>query len=135
MKVLVVDDSPLFTSKLLKGLDEALVGTIAENGRLALNEFYTAHKKGDPYDIIFLDLDMPTMRGEDALHAIRSYEECMHITPVKVIVISANSDSKKAIELFNIGSDYYITKPLKRTDVENALEFIYKGSENITQII
>ncbi len=135
MKVLIVDDSPLFTSKLIKGLDKELVGTIAKNGRLGLNEYYTAHKNEDPFDIIFLDLDMPTMRGEDALQAIRSYEECMQVDPVKVIVVSANSDSKKAIELFNIGCDYYVTKPIKKIDIQKALTFIYKDAENITQIL
>ena len=135
MKVLIVDDSPLFTSKLLKSLDKGLVCTIAENGKLGLNEYYSAHKHEDPYDLIFLDLDMPTMRGEDALQAIRAYEDSMGIENVKIIIISAESNSKKAIELFNMGCDYYITKPIKRTAISDALAFIYKDPMGIEKIL
>ncbi len=125
MKALIADDSPLFTNSLVKSLDNSLQLTLADTGKEALDVFHTAHYNSNSFDLIFLDLDMPSMRGEYALQAIRSYENTMGIENAKVIIISANSDSKKVLELFNIGCDYYITKPIKEGEIANSLKYIY----------
>lgn len=125
MKVLIVDDSNLLLVKLMRHLGENYNVDSAVNGREGLDAFYLAHKEKDPYDIILLDLDMPTMRGEQTLHAIRSYEDNLGISNVKVIIISANHDSNKILELFKIGCEYYIRKPFNKKDLEKAIQFVF----------
>ena len=67
-------------------------------------------------DIIFLDLMMPDMNGEDILKRIKK-----DYPDIPVIIITALSDSKKAIELLVQGASDYLTKPVDLFYIEKYL--------------
>jgi DNA-binding response OmpR family regulator len=126
MKFLIVDDLPLFNKKLIENLGDDYKIHVATNGKQGLDEFYRSHKINEPFDIIFLDLNMPMMRGESMLLSIRAYEDSMQLDNVKVIIISAEQHIDKVMELFKIGCDYYIKQPVLENDINKALTFIYQ---------
>ena len=57
------------------------------------------------YDLIFLDLMLPGMSGEDLLRYIRDVSE------VPVIIVSAKSIQNHKVNILKLGADDYITKP------------------------
>ena len=57
------------------------------------------------YDLIFLDLMLPGMSGEDLLRYIRDVSE------VPVIIVSAKSIQNYKVNILKLGADDYITKP------------------------
>lgn len=125
MRSLIIDDSKVLRSALcsiVHSLDFEV--EVAEDGREGLDFFNASHKENNPFELIFLDLDMPNMRGEQTLHAIRSYEDNLGVKNVKVIIVSANTDSMKILELFKIGCEYYIKKPFLGEDVDRAIRFL-----------
>ncbi|MGA1791635.1 MAG: response regulator [bacterium] len=67
-------------------------------------------------DIIFLDLMMPDMTGEDILMRIKK-----DYPDIPVIIITALNDSKKAIELLVQGASDYLTKPFDLFYIEKYL--------------
>jgi DNA-binding NtrC family response regulator len=67
-------------------------------------------------DLILLDVNMPGMDGLEALQQIRI------IAPSrKVVMASSVTDTKKVVRAIQLGALDYLTKPINREDLENAL--------------
>ena len=118
MKTLIVEDD--FTSRLL--LQELLksYGTchIAENGKEAVEATAAAIEMNEPYHLICLDIMMPEMDGQEALHRIREYEEARDILSshgAKIIMTTALDDIKNVMAAYQSLCDGYLTKPIKKT--------------------
>jgi two-component system, chemotaxis family, chemotaxis protein CheY len=127
MKALIIDDQPLFLKKLVENFEYDIELTVAEDGKTGLDNFFLHHKRGEPFDLLFLDLDLPIIRGEDILIAIRSYEDTMSLGNIKVIVISADQKTSKVMDLFKRGCEYYIKKPIDKNSLKESVSFVYKG--------
>lgn len=61
-------------------------------------------------DIILIDLEMPDIKGEDIIIAIREW------TQTPIIILSANKTNEDVINGLNMGADDYVIKPFN-TDV------------------
>jgi len=106
-KVLIIDDDP-DTVELIKRI-------------LRLSDFDVASARGGidavgivekiQPDIILLDLMMPDVDGRTTLKNLRE------ITNAPVIVVSALNNKDNIVELLNLGSDDYITKPFHRDEL------------------
>ncbi|WP_426242065.1 response regulator [Nocardioides sp. LHG3406-4] len=99
--VLVVDDDPAIRRTLSINLRarEYDVET-AGDGRSALQIVDERMP-----DIILLDLGLPDLDGVTVLKRLRSFSD------VRVIVVSARTDSDDKVEALDVGADDYITKP------------------------
>jgi DNA-binding NtrC family response regulator len=58
--------------------------------------------------IVFLDLNMPLMNGEECLHKIR---ENVSWEGIKIIIYSTSMDIMKVEELKKAGANHYLKKP------------------------
>ncbi|WP_136796120.1 MULTISPECIES: response regulator [Desulfosediminicola] len=118
MKILIVEDDFLTRSLLSALLSEYGVCHVAANGEEALAAVTRAYAENSPYDLICLDIVMPVMDGQKALHDIRQIEEKHGISGLdacKVIMITAQDDSENIMRAFHQGKcEAYLTKPLDR---------------------
>jgi CheY-like chemotaxis protein len=94
-EILLVDDDPDVLSVLTHGIQSlGCRVTIAHTGAEALayfrnilqSRFQDTGATAHPYDLIYLDLHLPDMRGEDVLREIRSLWP-----PQPVIIITGNT--------------------------------------------
>jgi len=91
---------------------------IAVNGRMAV-EMY----KSGNYDLILMDLQMPVLDGIGATIEIRKIErENMVTKPIKIIAITANVLTEDRNKCFEVGMDYFMTKPFKSEELIKALK-------------
>lgn len=60
------------------------------------------------YDIVILDLMLPTMNGYEVLAAIRREGQ-----EVPVLILSAKTELEDKVEGFTLGADDYVTKPFE----------------------
>lgn len=117
MKCLVVEDDSATRKLMQRWLSEVSDCDIAVNGTEAVDVFSLALTKGDPYDLICLDIMMPKMDGHQALDMIRQIERERGIGAldgVKVIMTTALGDSKHVVTSFNEGCTAYIVKPVQK---------------------
>jgi len=111
--ILVAEDSPA-SQKLIKIIlrKMGLQVTLVENGRQAL-QAATAH----PFDLIFIDMQMPVMNGYDAVAALRKKRLT---TPI--IALTANISKHDEQQCLDAGCDAYLTKPLDRNKLGEVLK-------------
>ena len=116
-RLLVVDDHPL-NRMLLTKLGERIGYDVhaVEGGEQALNELSER-----PYDLVFMDVQMPGMDGLEATRRIRSHDRLSWLPVVAVTAQVAPGDEARCPEA---GMDTYVPKPV---DVE-ALQCAIDGA-------
>lgn len=110
--ILIVDDIRI-NNVLLKQMFATKTYNViaAESGATALEII-----KDNKVDLVLLDLMMPVMNGYEVLSAIKNNP---HTRNVKVIILTAFSDSVTEQRVINMGADGFLTKPLNRVELLN----------------
>ncbi len=118
MRALIVEDD--FTSrkvlqKILSPFGEA---DIAVNGQEAVDAFTSSLAESRSYDVIFMDIMMPEMDGQEALRRIREIERIRGVQPsdeVRVVMTTALDDPKNVVEAYyKGGATSYVPKPIDK---------------------
>lgn len=114
LHILIAEDNPV-NQMVIKGMLKPLVGDvdIANNGKEALNKFKGSSK---PYDLIFMDCEMPEMDGYEATTQIREYEQKNgNEQPVKIVALTAHAFEEFKEKAFAVGMNAHLTKPINRS--------------------
>jgi len=112
MRTLIVDDEPIARNVLreeLAAIDDIVIVGEAENGRQALSQILALEP-----DLVFLDLQMPTMNGLDVIANLKGG----HL-PIVVIVTAYD---EYAIKAFEAGAIDYLLKPISAGRLHKTLE-------------
>jgi len=113
-RILLVDDNMKSVFVLSKQLtDYGMDTTIADNGLTALSKVKLNH-----FDIIVMDIMMPTMDGYEAIQEIRKIED---MKSIPIIALTANSISTDSAKCLEAGASEFLTKPI---DIDLFLEKI-----------
>jgi PAS domain S-box-containing protein len=115
IRVLVVDDN-LVNQKVAVLLLQriGLRVDVAATGKEAVDMVQRV-----PYDVVFMDCQMPVMDGYEATRQIRRLEKSgEHLAIVAMTAHAMKGDREKCLEA---GMDDYLTKPLNREILERAL--------------
>jgi two-component system, sensor histidine kinase and response regulator len=80
-----------------------------------------------PYNIIFMDCQMPELDGFDATLQIRNQEStlndgCPWPSPVYIIALTASAMRGDREKCLAVGMNDYVTKPMNVVDIQTALE-------------
>src|SRR5579862_1016357 len=108
-KVLLVEDEPIFQQLHYLFLEELGCDVdVVETGAQALASA-VCH-----YDIIFMDVGLPDLRGTEVVTKIRESEFITNKTPV--IILTAYSKNEIEKECFSAGADQILSKPVTSRD-------------------
>lgn len=86
MKILVVEDDFSSQQLLLRYLKNQGETDIAEDGEKAVALFQKAQAAGVPYDLICLDIMLPTLDGQAVLKQVRALEEAANVWGLAAIL-------------------------------------------------
>lgn len=126
LQILLVEDNTVnqqIAVTMLKKLGYKM--DIAENGKIA-TEMITEKQ----YDLIFMDLQMPVMDGYQATNAILN--EMGLESPPKIFAMTANVFPEDRQKCFSYGMKDFIPKPIRKLDIQRAIEKHFITSENLT---
>ena len=126
MKALVVDDdliTRIVLQEILSGYAD--VHTCVD-GNEAVQAYRRALERGDPYDLICMDVFMPVMGGIEALKIIRREEE-LHGRPLatKVVITTAAHDKDTIDQAFRELCDAYIVKPIDAGEIIDIVHCLF----------
>ncbi len=116
MKILIVDDEKLASSRVKRILNELGHEDITVfNDSLEASENIVKNR----YDIVFLDIQMPNITGLELANKILELEP-------KTFIIFQTAFDQFAIEAFKIGGVDYILKPTTKESIESSLSKVKK---------
>lgn len=90
---------------------------MAENGAIALEKF-----KAGPYDLVFMDMQMPVMDGYVATSLIREWEVANRRSPTPILALTANAFAEEVEKSLTAGCTAHMTKPIKKKTLLEAIE-------------
>lgn len=121
-KILVIEDEPEMRRNLLTILKlEKFQALGAENGRVGLE----AVKREKP-DLILCDVMMPELDGHGVLTALREDSE---LSAIPFVFLTAKGEKEDLRSGMNLGADDYLTKPVARLDLLEAINARLRRSE------
>lgn len=115
VRVLIADDYMVnqeLTQEMLEMMECEV--DLADDGSEAIEK-----QQDNGYDIIFMDVQMPSMDGYEATKQIRKNEGSDRHTPI--IAVTANALSGDKEKCLEAGMDDYISKPIKSEQLEAML--------------
>lgn len=115
LQILIVDDHLPNLIVLEALLNELNVEAIkAMSGQEALQIIQQRIEQGlSPFDLIFMDIQMPVMSGIDTTRAIRSLESTLDGMRMPIIALTAHALADEKQKLLKVGMDDYVTKPIQ----------------------
>jgi PAS domain S-box-containing protein len=123
-KVLIMDDEDIIRESLAGILEQCgYCSAAAKDGREALEIYREAAEKGDPFDVVIMDLTIPGgMGGREAVAELRK------IDPSALCIVSSGySDDPVLARPGEYGFDGVITKPYKIGVITSTIEGLVKG--------
>ena len=121
IRVLLAEDNPVNQQVVRLILDQVGADlTVVENGHQALEAF-----KGDTFDLVLMDMQMPVMDGLAAVRAIRAFEseQARQRTPIKTLSANALEEHRQAA--LSAGADDHIAKPITAESLIHAVVAIF----------
>lgn len=97
----------------LTGLDV----TIAKDGQEAFDKVRESMSRGERFDLVFMDIQMPNLDGIQSTKLIRGMGFSAPIVALTAFAEKSNED-----ECMASGMDYFLAKPIKRPALKQVLK-------------
>ena len=122
--VLIIEDDPDISESLKYNLErENLRTVVAATGEAGLT---AALNEKEPPSLIILDLMLPGMSGIELCRRLRR-EPATRRTPI--IMLTAKASESDRVAGLDLGADDYLTKPVAKADLLNAIQARFRRSE------
>lgn len=110
-RLLIVDDAPDIQRLLQFVLIKAgAIVTLAGNGQEGIDKILDASRQGQPFDLVFMDMQMPVLDGYQATQRLRELGQ-----QLPVIAVTAHAMSDDQEKCLAAGCTDFCTKPIDRT--------------------
>ncbi len=112
-QVLVVDDNQVSREILQNTLESmSFVVSLSTSGERALDDILRADKKGAPFEIVYMDWQMPGMNGITAARKIKGLD--LSLRP-KIIMVTAFGREEIMKQAESLNLDGFLVKPVSRS--------------------
>ena len=118
MRALVIDDSRAMRSiigRILTDLGYQFVE--AENGRYGLDRY----EAGGPFDVAFVDWNMPVMNGLEFIRAVRADRKDRRLP---IVMVTTEAETDRMMLALAAGASEYVMKPFTKDILLGKLELL-----------
>jgi two-component system invasion response regulator UvrY len=125
IKVCVVDDHPVAREGLKRIIGEhsemAVTGETGD-GHEALNLIKSGH-----FDVVLLDIAMPTKNGLDVLKELRAESPLL-----PVLILTMHAEEQYAVRVLRAGAAGYLTKAAAPAQLVQAIRKVFRGGKYVS---
>ncbi|ETR68920.1 MAG: hypothetical protein OMM_04276 [Candidatus Magnetoglobus multicellularis str. Araruama] len=119
MRLLLVDDNDSSRKSFMRQMQSwNMKVSETSNGFDAIRMLYKALADNAPFQIAFIDKDMPGLNGEALGRAIKAETRLTHL---KMVVLNCSRAELNFEHFQKIGFNAFLAKPFKRSDLKNTL--------------
>lgn len=125
LKILLVEDNPTSIAYTISALKMMVSSVeVAGNGKLALE-----YLKANPVDLVLMDIQMPEMCGDEALHTLREREtkSGSHQLVIALTAYALKGDKEKYMMM---GFDGYLSKPVMIKEMAEEITRVWAGRQS-----
>jgi two-component system, chemotaxis family, chemotaxis protein CheY len=122
MEVLVVDDSKVIREMIVACLRgrPGLTFTHAASGLEAIERLSLK-----PFDLVFLDLNMPDIGGFEVLEFVRGQAG---LVDLPIVVVTTRGEEQTRTRALEAGASRFMTKPFEPADILDAVQSLVPGN-------
>jgi PAS domain S-box-containing protein len=126
IRILLAEDNPT-NQKVALGILKKLGHTadVVANGREAIQALELL-----PYDLVFMDVNMPVMDGEEATRIIRSGKSRIANPNIMICAMTAHALKGDREHFLEAGMDDYVSKPINPKDLIRILNAFIERRNN-----
>ncbi|KAL9086921.1 MAG: hypothetical protein Q9165_006927 [Trypethelium subeluteriae] len=119
VKVLVAEDNKVNQEVVLRmlKLEDIYDVTVAADGQEALDYVKASMEASRPYNLIFMDVQMPNLDGLESTRLIR---QIGYSAPI--VALTAFSEESNVKECMASGMDHFLAKPIRRPALKKVLK-------------
>lgn len=127
LKILLVDDFEMIRSLLKQALKQLGYTDLTEavDGVDAIEKIDKANEEGQPFDLVFLDWNMPKMTGIEVVQKCKSDEKHKSLP---FIMITAEREQKSVVIALKAGVSDYVIKPFSPRQLSSKIERILNAT-------
>lgn len=116
--ILCAEDN-IVNKQVLEGMLKKLniEADFTDNGLAAFHQY-----QNKPYDLIFMDCEMPEMDGRTATKKIREWEQSHQLPAAKIIALTAHAFAEAKQQCLDAGMDDLITKPVMMKELRKTID-------------
>lgn len=124
LKILIVDDFVTARNFARKELTALGYENIDESPSVdeAISRIKSAHQKGQPYQIILCDWQMPEKSGLELLSFVKADPDLKN-TPF--MMVTSESETDAIVQAISLGASDYLTKPFIRDNLKKKLTRVF----------
>ncbi|KAF2139923.1 uncharacterized protein K452DRAFT_327849 [Aplosporella prunicola CBS 121167] len=119
IKVLVAEDNKVNQEVVLRmlKLEDIYDVSIAKDGQEAYDKVKESMENHNPYNLIFMDVQMPNL---DGLQSTRLIRQAGYSAPI--VALTAYAEENNVKECYDSGMDYFLSKPIRRPALKHVLK-------------
>jgi DNA-binding NarL/FixJ family response regulator len=119
LRVMVVDDHPMWRDAVARDLEEAGLKVVATAGD---GEQAVRRALATRPDVLILDLHLPLLDGPDVISRLMAAD-----LPVKVLVLSSSGEQEDVLAAVKAGANGYLVKSASREELLDAVQDTGEG--------
>lgn len=129
-RIIVADDDSSVCENVVRIMsDRGVVVDYVTDGEMVIPTLCKAKERGEPYDLILLDWQMPKVSGLEVAHLVRKY----YLPKIPILLFSAYDWTDIEKEAMEVGIDHFMSKPFFLSTFKEAIRRVVykKPSENV----
>ena len=128
MRIAICDDEELFRIEFKAILDKLLINIDSDIDSFADSQSLYSAFCNSPYDLVFLDIEMPGIDGITLAKRLRAISENVHI-------VFLTSHIEYALEGYEVNALRYLVKPVDMNKLGEVLKYVQDKKNNSRQIM
>ena len=128
MRIAICDDEELFRIEFKAILDKLLINIDSDIDSFADSQSLYSAFCNSPYDLVFLDIEMPGTNGITLAKKLRSISDSVYI-----VFLTAHIEY--ALEGYEVNALRYLTKPVDLNKVKEVIRYVQDKQNSEHQII